>query len=154
MAIPDSKELQNVGLKQWFSTLATHQKHLESFQNTVAKVPPQTSEVRIFPGANAAARIENHCTKLTGVPLLNSENSHPVLCSCLGRKGTNNCQPTGIPWLTGALKGYSRLCGNSSWSCAVLKWLSKWFSLPPPTLLSGNLPSLDPVLCHCHYLIT
>lgn len=76
MATPDSKELQNVGLKQWFSTLATHQKHLGRFPSTVAKVPPQTSEVRIFPvDANAAARVESHCTKLTGAPLLNSKNS-------------------------------------------------------------------------------
>lgn len=88
IAISNSKGQQSDHLKQWFSTRAAHQKHLESFQNAVAEVLPHTSEVRIFPvDANAAARVENHSTKFTGVPLLNSENSQPVLCSCLGRKG-------------------------------------------------------------------
>ena len=89
LAIPDSKGLQTDHIKQWFSNLAAHQKNLGSLQAAVAEVPPQTSEVSIFPvDANAAARVENHCTKFTGVLLLNSENKvNPVLCSCLGRRG-------------------------------------------------------------------
>lgn len=110
--------------------------------------------LRIFPvDANAAARVENHCTKLE-FPFWTLRTVILYSAAALGEKAQTTANLQEYRGSLGALRGYSRLCGGSSWSCDVLKWLSKWFSLPPPTLLSGNLPSLDPVLCPCHKLIT
>lgn len=86
-AIPDSKGLQTDSIKQWFSTLAALQKHLGSFQNAVAKASPQTSEVRIFwVDANAAARVENHCTNSPEFPFWSLRMVDQYSAAALGEK--------------------------------------------------------------------
>lgn len=53
---------------------------------------------KLFPiDVNAAGRVENHCPKITEVPLLTSENTVQYSAAASGEMATNNPQPLEIP---------------------------------------------------------